>query len=52
MLKAFWGNLDKESEGTPWLRNITLEGAFDQLNIPLHPGAVRYYKEAGVAVPE
>lgn len=50
--KAFWTAWKKTSTGTPWLRNVSLEGAFADLNLPLHPGAARYYEEIGVDIPE
>lgn len=52
MVKTFWENVGSESKGTPWLRNIKLEDAFDQMNVKLHPGAVRYYREIGMKIPE
>ncbi len=46
-------------ENLPFLNSIhkatkamSLEKAVTGLPIPLHPGALRYYKEAGIAVPE
>lgn len=49
--KAFWENLDDALGSTPWLRRISLEGAFADLNLPLHPGAARYYTEIGMDIP-
>jgi TRAP-type uncharacterized transport system substrate-binding protein len=31
---------------------MSLETAFQSLNIPLHVGAYKYYKEMGVTVPD
>jgi uncharacterized protein len=46
-------------ENLPFLQNIhaatkemSLKTAIAGLPLPLHPGAVRYYKEAGIAVPD
>ncbi len=50
--KAFWEGFKEESASTPWLRRLSLENAFQDLNLPLHPGAARYYKEIGMTVPE
>jgi TRAP-type uncharacterized transport system substrate-binding protein len=36
----------------PWLREISLEGALTDLNLPLHPGALRYYEEIGLEIPD
>ena len=50
--KAFWTAWDREAQSTPWLRNVSIETAFTDLNLPLHPGAVRYYEEIGLTVPD
>ena len=34
------------------MRNFKLETALEGLKIPLHPGAVRFYKEKGIEIPE
>lgn len=52
MVRTFWENVAAESKGTPWLRNIKREHAFEQMNMKLHPGAVRYYREVGMKIPE
>lgn len=43
----------------PFLRKVhrstevmSLEGALSGLSVPLHPGAVRYYKEKGLVIPD
>ena len=50
--KAFWEGVAEMSGSAPWLRNITLDGALTDLNLPLHPGALRYYEEVGVTIPD
>ncbi|WP_394199575.1 TAXI family TRAP transporter solute-binding subunit [Litoreibacter albidus] len=52
MTKTFWDNIEGARDGTPWLRAITLETAFEQMNLPLHAGALRYYEEAGLEIPD
>ncbi|WP_302140062.1 TAXI family TRAP transporter solute-binding subunit [Halomonas alkalicola] len=52
MVKAFWEGLDEKSQQIPLLANISLEDALLDLNMPLHPGAEKYYRELGVSVPE
>lgn len=52
MTKAFWENIGERAQQTRLLGNIQLERAFDQLNIPLHPGAARYYQEIGLKLPQ
>jgi len=51
MTKAFWENLDEVHAVSPWLKVITLENALEQMNMPLHPGAAKYYKEVGMNIP-
>lgn len=50
--KAFWEGREEMLAGAPWLAQVSLETAFDEMNIPLHPGALRYYREAGIDVPD
>lgn len=51
MTKAFWDNLPAEVEGTPWLRALDRKDVFEQMNMKLHPGAARYYREIGMQIP-
>lgn len=51
MTKAFWDNLPAEAKGTPWLRALDRKGVFEQMNMKLHPGAARYYREIGMQIP-
>ncbi|CZF84532.1 TAXI family TRAP transporter solute-binding subunit [Grimontia marina] len=48
MTKTFWQNVEKDAENAPWLRNISLDAAFTDLNMPLHVGALKYYQEIGI----
>jgi uncharacterized protein len=50
--KAFWESAKESYDRYPWLRNVKLEDAFKDLNAPLHPGAVKYYQEIGMKIPE
>ncbi|GFE50655.1 C4-dicarboxylate ABC transporter [Roseobacter cerasinus] len=50
--KAFWENLDEVHATAFFLKDVTPESAFTSVNVPLHPGAARYYDEAGVAIPD
>ncbi len=43
---------EAQRDATPWLRHVSLENAFADLNMPLHPGALRYYEEIGLEIPE
>ena len=48
--KAFWEGVAEMQGNAPWLRQITLDGALQELNVPLHPGALRYYEEIGLDI--
>ncbi|MDE2738780.1 MAG: TAXI family TRAP transporter solute-binding subunit, partial [Paracoccaceae bacterium] len=52
LTKAMFENLDDAHSVNAGLTPLTLENAFVSLGAPLHPGAIRYYEEAGVAIPE
>ena len=47
MTKAFWENIDEVYATAEWMKGITRDTALNQMNIPLHIGSYKYYKEAG-----
>jgi hypothetical protein len=50
--KVFWDN-EKEFQALgPWGKAIKLETALRGVNIPVHPGAARFYREKGFQVPD
>jgi TRAP-type uncharacterized transport system substrate-binding protein len=52
--KALWRDTTKRLLDTshPIGRRIRLANAFDGIGIPLHPGAIRFYREAGLRLPD
>jgi len=52
MTRALWENLDEFQSAGAFLQAVTPENAFNHMNMPLHPGAYRYYQEQGYDVPE
>ena len=52
LTKAMFENLDDAHAVNKGLAPLTLDNAFVSLGAPLHPGAIRYYEEAGVAIPD
>ena len=52
LTKAMFENLDDAHAVNPGLAPLTLDNAFVSLAAPLHKGAVRYYREAGVTIPD
>lgn len=51
MVKTFWEHVDEMHAVAPWAKDaIQLKYAFNHLNIKLHPGAYRYYKEKGLKI--
>lgn len=52
MTKTFWDHIDEMYGVASWAKEaLNLDTAFKQMNMKLHPGALRYYKEKGVKVP-
>lgn len=51
MVKTMWENLDEIHKSAKVLKTLSLKRPFAGINHPLHPGAVKYYKEIGVKVP-
>ena len=46
---AFWDNIDQVTSDAPWAEALNVEFAATQRGqAQLHPGAARYYREAGV----
>ncbi|MBT0959052.1 TAXI family TRAP transporter solute-binding subunit [Alphaproteobacteria bacterium KMM 3653] len=52
MTKTFFDGVAEMREGAPWLNAITPETAVMDLNMPLHPGALRALEEMGVEIPD
>ena len=50
--KAFWDNIEEVQATAFFLKDVTKDTAFTAVNVPLHPGAVRYYEEAGFEIPD
>ena len=49
LTRTFWENIDQLGEAQANLKGLTPEEAVkDIANLPLHPGAEKYYKEIGV----
>ncbi len=46
--KAFWDNINQVTSQAPWAKALNLKYSAEQRGLlKLHPGAERYYKEAG-----
>jgi len=50
--KSFWENIEEVHSTAFFLKAVTPETAFTSVNVPIHPGAAKYYEEAGVEIPE
>lgn len=51
LTRAYWENLGAMMNANALMRSINPDQPFDGMNAPLHPGAVRYYTEAGIDIP-
>ena len=49
--KVIWENLSTLQEIHGATKDMRLEIAIDGLGAPLHPGAIRYYREVGLEIP-
>ncbi|MDM5227100.1 TAXI family TRAP transporter solute-binding subunit [Cytobacillus sp. NJ13] len=52
LTKTLYENLDEMYEVHSSAKEMTLETALDGVSVPLHAGAYRYFKEAGLDIPE
>ncbi len=52
LTRLFWEEAKKNTKTHPWLKNISKEYAVQNGGMKLHPGAMKYYKEQGIAIPE
>ncbi|MDO6585850.1 TAXI family TRAP transporter solute-binding subunit [Salipiger sp. 1_MG-2023] len=52
MTRTFFAGVAEMGESAPWLRAITPQAAVVDLNMPLHPGALRALEELGVSIPD
>lgn len=52
LTKAMFHNLDDAHSVNAGLTPLTLDNAFVSLGAPLHPGAIRFYEEVGVTIPD
>lgn len=50
--KSFWENIGEVQATAFFLKEVNKETAFTSVNVPLHPGAIRYYEEAGFDIPD
>lgn len=51
MTKAFWDNLAEVHTTVHTLKSVDKKQPFLTLNTPLHRGALKYYREAGMTIP-
>lgn len=50
--KAYWENIDEYKRSVAELAQLPTDEPLAGNNIPLHPGAARYYEEKGIAIPQ
>jgi TRAP transporter TAXI family solute receptor len=52
LTKTLFENLDYLAKVHPACRRISIESALEGLDVPLHKGAARYYRERKIKIPE
>ncbi|MEM0906838.1 MAG: TAXI family TRAP transporter solute-binding subunit [Pseudomonadota bacterium] len=50
--KTFFDAIPTQAQNKPWLANVTPDGALDDLNLPLHEGAIDALTEHGLTIPD
>ena len=48
LVKVFWEHLDEVKKLSKQLAGLELKASLENLSSPIHPGAMKYYKEVGV----
>jgi hypothetical protein len=48
LVKVFWEHLDEVKKISKQLSGLELKASLQNLSSPIHPGAMKYYKEIGV----
>lgn len=51
LTRAVFENLEQIAEYRPVMAEVTRDSMLQGLTAPIHPGALRYYKEAGIVIP-
>lgn len=52
LTKSLYENLDYLARVHPACRSMSLDHALERLTVPLHPGAIRYFQEQDIEIPE
>ena len=52
LTRTFWEQAEAAGTDQPWLRHLTQDYAVREAGMQLHPGALRYYEEIGLDIPE
>lgn len=52
VVKALWENIDEFHLCHAIAPDVTLDTAFRTMSVPLHSGAVKYYREKGIDIPQ
>lgn len=52
MLDQLYSNLDRLSNNYSGAKNFNMEEAFNGVTIPLHPGAIKFFEDKGLTVPD
>jgi TRAP transporter TAXI family solute receptor len=50
--KTFFENLEELKKHNPSLKDFSIKNALEGLTVPLHPGAIKYYREIRMNIPE
>ncbi|MCZ4306114.1 TAXI family TRAP transporter solute-binding subunit [Zoogloeaceae bacterium G21618-S1] len=51
LTRSYWEGLAEMAKSNPWWKSIDAS-LLDNIGVKLHPGALKYYAEAGISVPD
>ena len=51
LTRSYWQGLAEMAKTNPWWNGV-MPNLLDNVTVKLHPGALKYYTEAGIAVPD
>ncbi len=52
LVRSLFENIEQLGKFHPAFKNVSLENALSGLAVPLHPGAIRYYRQKKIHIPE
>jgi TRAP transporter TAXI family solute receptor len=52
LVKELWDNIEEVKKNNTQLKDLSLDKALEKVSAEIHPGALRYFREKGLALPK